>query len=51
MEVEVAERRRPRGSLRDLGCFVASWVFTVAFVLALIAAFGALTTQLGSEHP
>jgi hypothetical protein len=51
MEVEVTERRRPRGCARDLGCFLTGWLLTVAFVLALIAAFNALTTQLGSAHP
>jgi len=51
MEVEVTEFRRPRGCLRDLGCFLAAWVLVVGFVLALIAAFNALTTQLGGAHP
>jgi hypothetical protein len=51
MEVAVVGRRRARGWVRDVGCFLAAWVVVVAFVLALIAAFNALTTQLGSAHP
>ena len=50
MEVELVKPARG-GCARDLGCFVAAHVVVVAFVLALIAAFNALSTHAGSAHP